>query len=503
MYFRMKGNIMVDKDFRPLSFWSFNEDMKDEEIIKQIHDFKEQGFGGFFMHARAGMTLEYLGKEWMHACRVAVKEAEKLGMYAWLYDENGWPSGFAGGLVPALGERFTAKHLYFTEEYPGENNYLAAYMKTGEDSYRKVENDQAHQAELFCCLGYLGGYADLLSHDAMEKFIEFTHERYYEEFGEYFGNVIPGIFTDEPQLVGKFPYTENFEELFKEEYGYDFFDNAWKLNVDSDICAEFKYDASKLVAKLFTENFTTQIEEWCEKHNIIFTGHYSNEDGLCNQISANFDLMKQYSIMGRPGIDFLGRRLTSPVLVKQISDASYLAGKNRITSESFGCCGWDVTFNDLMWIADWEAAFGINSIVTHISAYSMKGRRKRDYPAFFSYQEPWWEAFKEVSHNITETNEFLSEGRRHIGILVVHPTTGMWCSVAGENTFSDQSRFTSNQFRMLVENLLNLQRDFLIVSEDELEKFNIKNGKLVRDDIEAGVLIVPDTPSINDSTWEL
>lgn len=494
---------MVDKDFRPLSFWSFNEDMKDEEIIRQIHEIKEQGFGGFFMHARAGMTLEYLGEDWMHACRVAVEEAKNLGLYAWLYDENGWPSGFAGGLVPALGKEYTAKHLYFVEEYPGEGNYLAAYFKTSKDDYERADSTQAKDADMFCCVGYLEGYADLLSHKAMEKFIEFTHERYHREFGEYFGNVIPGIFTDEPQLVGKFPYTLQYAELFQDEYGYDFFDKAWMLYIDSDKCMEFKYQASKLVAKLFTENFTTQIEEWCQNHNIIFTGHYSNEDGLCNQISANFDLMAQYSVMGRPGIDFLGRRLTSPVLVKQISDAAYLTGKNRITSESFGCCGWDVTFNDLLWIADWEAAFGINSIVTHLSAYSMKGRRKRDYPAFFSYQEPWWEIFGEVSHQITETNTFLSEGRRHINILVVHPTTGMWCSLAGKNTFSDHSRYISNQFRMFVENLLNLQRDFLIVSEEELEKFEIKDGKLVRDDINAGVLMIPDTLSLNTATWKL
>ena len=494
---------MVDKDFRPLSFWSFNEDMRDEEIIRQIHEFKEQGFGGFFMHARAGMTLEYLGEKWMHACKVAVEEAEKLELYAWLYDENGWPSGFAGGLVPALGDEYTAKHLYFVEEYPGEENYLAAYMKISDDEYKKIDGASVKNADMYCCLGYLKGYADLLSHEAMEKFIEFTHERYYKEFGKYFGNVIPGIFTDEPQLVGKFPYTGKYSKIFKDKYGYDFFDKAWMLNIDSDKCSEFKYQASKLVAKLFTKNFTTQIEEWCENHNILFTGHYSNEDGLCNQISANYDLMAQYSIMGRPGIDFLGRRLTSPVLVKQISDVAYLTGKNRITSESFGCCGWDVTFNDLLWIADWEASFGINSIVTHLSAYSIKGRRKRDYPAFFSYQEPWWKIFEEVSHNITETNEFLSEGCRHINILVVHPTTGMWCSVAGKDTFSDRSRYISNQFRMLVENLLNLQRDFLIVSEDELSKFKIKGKKLVRDDIKAEVLIIADTTSLNASTWNL
>lgn len=494
---------MVDKDFRPLSFWSFNEDMQDDEIIKQIHDLKEQGFGGFFMHARAGMTLEYLGDEWMHACRIAIEEAEKLGMYAWLYDENGWPSGFAGGLVPALGEDYTAKHLYFSKEYPGENSYLAAYVKESDKTYKRVCGKEEENADLYCRVGYLGGYADLLSYEAMSKFIEYTHERYFREFGKYFGNVVPGIFTDEPQLVGKFPYTVKYLELFREEYGYDFLDYAWMLNVDNSECSEFKYQASKLVGKLFTENFTGQIENWCREHNIIFTGHYSNEDGLCNQTTANYDLMAQYDIMGRPGIDFLGRRLTSPVLVKQISDATYFAGKNRITSESFGCCGWDVTFNDLLWIADWEAAFGINSIVTHLSAYSMKGRRKRDYPAFFSYQEPWWDIFGKVSNQITESNTFLSEGRRHINIIVVHPTTGMWCNIAGENTYSDESRYISNQFRSLVANLLDLQRDFLIVSEDNLKKFQIKNGKLCFGDIEAGVLMIPDTVSLNSSTWKI
>lgn len=494
---------MADKDFRPLSFWSFNGEMKDEEIIRQIHEFKKQGFGGFYMHARAGMTLEYLGEEWMHACRTAIEEAEKLGMYAWLYDENGWPSGFAGGLVPALGKDYTAKHLFFVNDYPGEGNFLSAYIKISENEYVRVENKDAHEADLFCCVGYLEGYADLLNYQAMGKFIEFTHQRYYEEFGKYFGNVIPGIFTDEPQLVGKFPYTFKYIELFEQKYGYEFLDKAWMLCMDGEKYTSFKYQAAKLVAELYRRNFTEQINEWCNHHNIIFTGHFSNEDGLCNQISANYDLMAQYSVMEQPGIDFLGRRLTSPVLVKQISDAAYLTGKSRITSESFGCCGWDVTFNDLLWIADWEAAFGINSIVTHLSAYSMKGRRKRDYPAFFSYQEPWWEVFGKVSHQIAETNEFLSKGRRHIQILVVHPTTGMWCSLAGTNTFSDTSRYISNQFRMLVENLLNLQRDFLIVSEDELEKFEIKNGKLVRDDIEAGVLIISDTLSLNTSTWEL
>lgn len=495
---------MIRDDFRPLSFWSFNGNMQDEEIQAQIAQFKKQGYGGFFMHARAGMTLEYMGEDWMHACYVAVEEAKKQGLKAWLYDENGWPSGFAGGKVPALGEDFTAKHLYFIRRTPGKSDgkVLAAYRKQGNGMYVKMNETDGGTADLYCCMGQLKGYADLLNPKAMRAFLDFTHEKYYEELGEYFGNVIPGIFTDEPQLVGKFPYTFAYPDRFKKMYGYDFFEEAWMLCEDGLEYAPFKYKASKLVAEMLRIAFTEQIEVWCQEHNIQFTGHFSNEDGLCNQTTANYNLMAQYGVMGRPGIDFLGRRLTSPVLVKQISDAAYLAGKKRITSESFGCSGWDVTFNDLLWITDWQAAFGINSIVTHLSAYSMQGRRKRDYPAFFSYQEPWWDKFHEVNERIEQVNRFMSQGRRKVELLVVYPISSMWCTVGGNKQYSAESRFVSNQFRLLIENLLDLQKDFLIVTEEELQRFEVIQGELKREDIACKNICVADTLSLDKTTYD-
>lgn len=496
-------NVMKE-ELKPLSFWSFNGDMGDEEVRVQIRQFKEQGYGGFFMHARAGMTLEYLGESWFHACRVAIEEAKEQGLKAWLYDENGWPSGFAGGLVPALGEDYTAKHLYFIyrKPMPSDGKVLAAYRRLGDDTYQRVADTDNDYADMYCCMGQLMGYADLLNGKAMNAFIHFTHERYYKEFGEYFGNVIPGVFTDEPQLVGKFPYTFSYPEQFRQAYGYDFFDKAWMLCMDNLDYADFKYQAAKLIAELLRQNFTNKIQTWCKAHHIIFTGHFSNEDGLCEQTNANYNLMLQYAHMERPGIDFLGRRLTSPVLVKQISDASYLADKKVITSESFGCSGWDVTFNDLLWISDWQAAFGINSIVTHLSAYSMKGRRKRDYPAFFSYQEPWWDIFKTVSEHITKVNTFMSEGKRDIKMLVIYPITSMWCMLAGKNRYSDESRAISNQFRLLIENLLDLQKDFLTLTEEEFAKFQCDGNTLSRGDICCQTVIVPDSLSLNQETFE-
>ena len=85
------------KKYSPISFWSWNDKLDPEILKKQIQWMKKQGIGGFFMHARSGLATEYLSEEWMECIEVCAKEAERLEMQAWIYDENGWPSGFVGG----------------------------------------------------------------------------------------------------------------------------------------------------------------------------------------------------------------------------------------------------------------------------------------------------------------------------------------------------------------------------------------------------------------------
>ena len=80
-----------------IPFWSWNDRLEESELRAQIRRMKELGMGGFFMHARGGLETEYLSEEWFSCVRACIDEAKKLGMEAWAYDENGWPSGFAGG----------------------------------------------------------------------------------------------------------------------------------------------------------------------------------------------------------------------------------------------------------------------------------------------------------------------------------------------------------------------------------------------------------------------
>ncbi|MGA9350577.1 MAG: glycoside hydrolase, partial [Anaerolineae bacterium] len=89
------------KTFRAAPFWSWNDDLDPEELVRQVGLMDEAGWGGFFMHSRVGLVTPYLSEQWMECVRATVAEAKRRGMGAYLYDEDKWPSGFAGGLVPA------------------------------------------------------------------------------------------------------------------------------------------------------------------------------------------------------------------------------------------------------------------------------------------------------------------------------------------------------------------------------------------------------------------
>ncbi|MEM2936493.1 MAG: glycoside hydrolase, partial [Candidatus Bathyarchaeia archaeon] len=99
------------KEFRGAPFWSWNDRLEDQELVRQIAEMDEKGWGGFFMHAREGLVTPYMTGEWMDRIETCVKEAERRGMGAWLYDEDKWPSGFAGGMVPAKSSEYRGKAL--------------------------------------------------------------------------------------------------------------------------------------------------------------------------------------------------------------------------------------------------------------------------------------------------------------------------------------------------------------------------------------------------------
>ncbi|MBQ3141526.1 MAG: hypothetical protein IJC25_06160, partial [Clostridia bacterium] len=214
-------------EYRGTPFWAWNCELNQDDLNEEIDAMKQMGLGGFHMHTRVGMSTKYLGSEFMQFVRGCVEKARQNDMLAWLYDEDKWPSGFAGGYVTQDIEK-RIKCLLFTRDADRVANVaagrtqlnsskcipLAAYDVTLTDdghlaSYRRLADGEPAENAWYAYLEYAGddpwfnnqAYMDTLSKDAVDKFIEVTHEKYKEAVGDEFGKLIPAIFTDEPQFI--------------------------------------------------------------------------------------------------------------------------------------------------------------------------------------------------------------------------------------------------------------------------------------------------------------
>lgn len=498
----MKHKLDLNKrnEYRSLAFWSWNGKMEDGEIIRQIRDFERNGYGGFFIHARAGLEIPYMKESWYHACEIAIKEAEKYGLSVWIYDEDGWPSGFAGGMVPEMGVDFQFKEMHFKTMQKGDSvpgHMIAGYRRTKNGEMPEYQRVPAEEADLVIYFKADPHYVDLLNPEVTRAFIQTTHEEYKKRFGSFFGTTIKGCFADEPQLNNTgYTWSTSLEEHYNGMTGRDLLDDLWKLPCASPEYNTIRHDYWNVVGSLYRKSFTDRIGTWCSENNLEFTGHFACEDGLCDQISSNGGVMRMYPAMQLPGIDHLGRRIASPVLMKQVSSVAEQYGKSRILSETFGCTGWNLNFTDMLWIWGYQCVLGINLPCLHLSAYTIKGVRKRDYPAFFSYQEPWWEQFREINVAFSGMNLLLSQGKSDHRVLVVSPLSGMWTTTVRPGHSQDEM-LISSQYRQLIENLLFLQIGFDIGDESLLvQDGRIEGNHFILGEGSYDMVFVCQTPSI-------
>ena len=135
-----------DNEYRSAPFWSWNDKLEKEELIRQIHEMHKQGIGGFFMHPRGGLVDNYLGDSFLEAIYACVEEAEKLGMKAWLYDEDRFPSGYAGGMLTKDNPEYALRVLEMEElpyaELKKEEDIVKAYLYRGEGNFEQIDDPE-------------------------------------------------------------------------------------------------------------------------------------------------------------------------------------------------------------------------------------------------------------------------------------------------------------------------------------------------------------------------
>jgi len=99
-------------EFRSFPLWTWNVDIDEELIDRMLEGFRKAGMGGAFVHPRPGLITEYLSEEWFRLWGYALEKAKSLDLSLQVYDENSYPSCFAGGHVCEALPDAVARYLY-------------------------------------------------------------------------------------------------------------------------------------------------------------------------------------------------------------------------------------------------------------------------------------------------------------------------------------------------------------------------------------------------------
>ena len=534
-------------EYRAAPFWAWNCDLNKDLLLREIDQMKRMGMGGFHMHVRTGMSTTYLSDGFMQLIRDCVDKAKEERMRAYLYDEDRWASGAAGGYVTRE-ERYRARYLLFTtvsyeqaEENPasvpvdsprtGKGRLLARYAVRLNDEgelaeYRLLKDGKQADAAETAWYAYLEiekespwfnnqTYVNTLDKKAIERFVEITHERYKEVVGNEFGGAVQSIFSDEPQFSRKttlgfagekkdvvLPWTDDLPDTFHAAYGEELLAGLPELywELPGGAVSLIRYHYHDHIAERFAEGFADTVGTWCARNGLLLTGHMMEEPTLKSQTAALGEAMRSYRSFQLPGIDMLcdWREYTT---AKQAQSAAHQFGCPGVMSELYGVTNWDFDFRGHKLAGDWQAALGVTLRVPHLTWVSIEGEAKRDYPASIGYQSPWYTEYPMVEDHFARLNTVLTRGKAQVRLGVIHPVESYWLHWGPSEATALVRDEMDEHFQSLAQWLLYGLIDFDYISESLLpQQCEAGNAPLSVGEMAYDVVLVPDCQTLRATT---
>ncbi|HSH20826.1 MAG TPA: hypothetical protein VLA03_10250 [Draconibacterium sp.] len=409
-----KQFIEPPKEFSVMPFWFWNDTLKANEIVRQINEFEKHGVYGFVIHPRMGLpsNMKFLSPEMLGFMKLAIEEAAKRDMKVILYDEGSYPSGSCEGQVVARNPEHAARGIEKIDIKQGEKLQLEKGWKLvttinrpGGNQIAVIEGpsnghirglhwlDEEKEKEDLPPAG------DILNPEAVSSFIELVYDRFADNFSSYFGKTIIAIFTDEPNPLGRgskkgmVPGNANILPQINRILGYDFtpfFADLWYE--DSSDWAKHRTDYHRAVAVCLEENYYGRLGKWCEEHGIALTGHPAGSMDLGAQKYFQIpgqDLVWRYVEPGEKALS--GEHST---MAKNASSAMVHLNRRRNSNELYGAYGHNLTYDEMVWLANWCFVRGQNLLYPHAFYYSIRGARFNERPPDVGPNAKWWNNYK-------------------------------------------------------------------------------------------------------------
>ena len=465
----------IDNKYRFTPIWSWNEKLNISETKGQIELFKQSGMGGFIIHARDGIKSAYMGDEFFRNITQSLNDAESNNMTCWICDENGFPSGSGGGAINSKGLDYQQKFLRM--EAGEKTNDRTIICKDGYHFYYDVNPS----------------YIDTLNPDTVRCFIDETYEKYIDK-----QNGFEGFYTYEPQISNDaIPWSFILPAEYKKEYNEELLDKLEELFRPVDDYENTRVKFWHLVTKLFSNNYTKQIFNWCNEHGIKLAGHFAHADTTC----ANGAVMTNYKYLHTPGIKSSYKDSNNPLLPIQAASVAHQFGKKEVLAELFSNCNNSMCIDDFKRTAEFQMVRGITKICPHTAPYSLRGFRKEScQPAFF-YQQPWWDGIRLLSDSLSRICMILSEGKVKFDTLLISNNTSVWAE------FNDSDSITNEYTEAMLDSIKTLEKkhipfhigDEVIISQNA----RVENGAFVIDTQRYTNIVLPKHKTLLPSTEAL
>lgn len=459
-------------------------------IRTSIEGLRGQGLGGIVCNVPFETYMQ--NEEDWTALRSGVEVCRDLGMAVWLYDEDGYPSGAAGGLVLQQNPSYEALELAFDTSQ--DDPFLLR------PSYEFTHANNNYYASR--------RYANLIDAEATDCFVHTTHEAYWKRLGPLFGSPIEAFFTDEPSLLAvslgqipeearqrvrvvdppdadikplpAVPWCRDLAEQYRKRYGQDLLPQRVSLFTGSsaaDQAVRRQYWA--LIADLMTERFFGKLGRWCDQHRVASSGHSLHEESILHHVPLEGNGLKGLSQMQIPGMDMLSsdpRAVTYSgwLTAAMPCSAAALMGRRRCMTEvsdfqqKMGGSG-PASVRAMQATAAWQAAWGVTDFTLY---YNTADRSSADTQAYCDF--------------VGRVNALLKPADKDASVLLYYPIYDLWSEyrpVAEKLALasqSDRAKAIVLSFNRIGQALQRSQVPFVLVDHEFLADAEVTNQGQLR-----------------------
>ena len=430
-----------------LVFWSINYQLNLDLLKQQLLAFQKSGLDGVVFHPRYYPDMPiYLSETFLDIVSQVIMYAKENGLSFWLYDENGWPSGTAGGKVLTALPESKCEWLLFEPKKDCEGLFdqtdVYIQSRTGVNS---------------------------LDSENVATFIEITYEGYKQGLSAEAFDYVTGFFSDEVGFLDSddllndntLPWSKEIEKRYGEKYGESIIPHLHRLFILEG------YEVTKqryweILTDLLAETFYQPINRWCEDNGKLYTMHLKGEENIFFQIAyggSSFQNLKQVNM---PGIDALERFPGNSYYPRIASSLAKQFGDGRCLCEAMGGSGWGVNPESFMKYIKWLMDCGINHFVLHLSQYKLKASAIRDWPPSMPLHLSWQKAFPQVLDRLRDYKQNIMVREERIRTLIIAPTRGVMQHYTpdqatvlnihnGDRVPNTKAGIISKQFNALVE----------------------------------------------------